>query len=124
MTSTNYIVEMKLAPTGTIPTPQEGIAFTERFVLPTLSACEKLVASGKIVAGGPVLGTMGFTFIARAESPQQLEEIVNVLPIWPRSQTTVVPLGTFESRAAAVRQRLEANKAAVQAAAAQPAARN
>lgn len=111
--ATDYLVEMKLAPTGTIPTPAEGAAFTERFILPTLEACETLVATGRIVAGGPVLGVMAFSFVARADSAPQLEAWVTSLPLWPRAQTTVTPLGTFQHRAVAVRQRLAVAKAAL-----------
>jgi hypothetical protein len=109
----DYFVELKISPASVVPTPQAGIAFTERFVLPTLEACERLSAAGKILAGGPLLGAMGFTFIARAESAQQLEEIVATLPIWPRAQTTVVPLASFSDRLATVRNRLNTLKASV-----------
>lgn len=109
----DYHVEMKLTPAANVPTPQEGVAFTERFILPTLDACEKLVAEGTIVAGGPTLAGMTFSFVARVGSPQQLDEIVGGLPIWPRSQTTIVPLGSFRERADRVRQRLATLKAAL-----------
>lgn len=111
LTTTDYLVEMKIAPTGTVLTPQEGAAFAERFVLPTLDACARLRAAGQIVAGGPVLGAMAFTFVVRVASARQVDEIVSGLPFWPRAQTTVVPLGSFEQRAEAVRQRLAANRA-------------
>jgi hypothetical protein len=111
MPSNNYLVEMKIAPTANILTPEEGIAFTDRFVLPTLQTCENLTASGEILAGGPILGAMGFAFIARADSPYQLENIVGSLAIWPRAQTTIVALGTFADRAVAVRERAASNKA-------------
>jgi len=111
MPANDYLVEMKIAPSANVLTREEGIAFTERFVLPTLQACEKLTTSGDILAGGPILGAMGFAFIARADSPRHLEIIVGSLAIWPRAQTTVVPLGTFATRAAAVRERLASNKA-------------
>lgn len=87
--------------------------FSERFVLPTLEACQKLRETGRILAGGTALAAVGFTFIARAESPQELEDMVAGLPLWARAQTRVVPLGTFESRAATVRQRLAQAKARV-----------
>jgi hypothetical protein len=106
MTTADYLIEMKIAPTGTILSPREGIAFTERYVLPTLDACRELTAAGTIVAGGPAIAAMTFTFVLRARSPEHVEEIVSGLPIWPRAQTTIVPLGTFEHRAANVRQRL------------------
>lgn len=115
--SADFLVEMKIAPASVVPTPQEGLAFTERFVLPTLEAFERLMAAGKIVAGGPQLGSMGFTFIARAESPQQLEEIVATLPLWPRAQTTVVPLASFSDRLTTVRHRLNTLKTSLAASA-------
>jgi hypothetical protein len=101
-----YLVEMSFAPFASLPSPQEAAAFTERLVLPTLEALERLAGSGRIAAGGPALAAPGFSFIARASSPEELEERVAGLPLWPRAQTRVVPLGTFEGRSASVRERL------------------
>ena len=106
MTAHDYLVEMTFTPFAAIPTPAEMVNFSERLVLPTLEACQKLQAAGRILAGGTALAAVGFTFIARASSPQELEDMVAGLPLWPRAQTRIVPLGTFESRAATVQQRL------------------
>jgi hypothetical protein len=106
MTSHDYLVEMNFAPFASPPTPQEVAAFAERFALPTLDALEKLAAAGRILAGGPFLAAVGFSFVARAASPEELEEMVTGLPLWTRAQTRVVPLGTFEGRAATLRRRL------------------
>jgi hypothetical protein len=38
---------------------------------------------------------------------QELDELIESLPIWPRMETTVTPLTTFEGRMVAVRLRLE-----------------
>ena len=108
----DYLVEMNFAPFASLPSPQELVAFSERMALPTLEALDRLLASGRIVAGGPTLAAIGFSFIARAESPQALEDMVSALPLWPRSQTRVVALGTFASRAATMRERLAKAKAA------------
>lgn len=108
MSSAQYLVEMTFTPFATLPTPAEVRSFTERFALPTLEACERLVASGRIVAGGPLLAAVGFTFIAQAESAAELEQMITALPLWPRAQTRVVPLGTFTSRADSIRARLAA----------------
>ena len=105
MTSHDYLVEMTFSPFGSLLTPEEVATFTERFVLPTLETCQKLVASGRIVAGGPALASIGFLFIARVGSPQELEDMVGGLPLWSRAQTRVVPLGTFDARTATVRDR-------------------
>jgi hypothetical protein len=114
MTSADYLVEMTFPPFGTLLSPQEVITFSERFVLPTLEACQKLCATGRIVAGGTTLAAVGFIFIARTESPQALEDMVSSLPLWSRAQTRIVPLGTFESRASAARERLNQTKARFQ----------
>ncbi|HVU36391.1 MAG TPA: hypothetical protein VHE61_23335 [Opitutaceae bacterium] len=110
MNHLDYLVELKVSPAATVPTPQEGIAFTERFVLPTIEACERHAAEGRIVAGGPTLAGLSFAFVARVATPQELERLVSGLPIWPRAQTTVTPLGSFSERGANVRQRLAAIK--------------
>lgn len=116
MPNHDYLVEMTFTPFGSLLTPQEVIAFTERFALPTLDGLQKLAAAGRILAGGTPLAAAGFSFIARASSPEDLEEMVTGLPLWTRAQTRVVPLGTFESRAATVRNRLaRAREAAPQA---------
>jgi hypothetical protein len=106
MAATDYLVEMTFIPFGSLLSPQEVLTFSERFVLPTLEACQKLRDSGRIVAGGTALAAVGFTFIARTDSPQELEDMVAGLPLWARAQTRVVPLGTFESRLSAIRERL------------------
>jgi hypothetical protein len=107
MISPHYLVEMTFAPFGSLLTPQEVLTFTDRFVLPTLETCERLTSEGRIVAGGPCLAAVGFSFIAKADSPEELEDMVVGLPLWARAQTRVVPLGTFASRADAVRQRIQ-----------------
>jgi hypothetical protein len=107
MPSHDYLIEMSFAPFASLPSPQEVVTFAERFALPTLEALEGLAAAGRIVAGGPALASVGFAFIARAASPQELEEMVAGLPLWTRAQTRVVALGTFESRAATIRGRLQ-----------------
>jgi hypothetical protein len=114
MKSHEYLVEMNFAPFASPSPPQELVAFIERMALPTLDALGKLASSGRIAAGGPALAASGFSFVVRAESPEGLEEMVAGLPLWPRAQTRVVPLGTFAGRAAAIRGRLAKAKAAAQ----------
>lgn len=109
----DYLVTMKLPPAPRSFGPTEGLAFVHDLVLPTLEACETLSAQGRILAGGPTLGVMGFTFIARASAPQDLEEMVATLPLWSRADTTIVPLGKFGDRLAVIRQRLATSAANV-----------
>ena len=114
MATTDYLVEMNFPPFGTLLSPQEAITFSERFVLPTLETCQRLCDAGRIVGGGTTLAAIGFSFVARTESPQELEEMISGLPLWSRSQTRIVPLGTFESRAKIAREALSRAKARVQ----------
>jgi len=101
----NYLVQLKLA--SRPETPQEGIVFIEQFILPTLDLCKRLESEKKIVAGGPLSGAIALSLIVSVESVQELDELIASLPVWPRMETTVTPLSTFDVRIQAVRSRLE-----------------
>ena len=108
-----YLVEMNFTPFANLPDPAELIVFLERMALPTFTALEQLERSGRIRAGGTALAAVGLSFIIRAESPQELEETIAGLPLWPRAQTRVQALGSFAWRAAAARERLAQLKARI-----------
>jgi muconolactone delta-isomerase len=112
----NYLVHMTLAdsarPSST--TPQQGAAFIERFILPTLERCKQLAEEKRIVAGGPVVGTIGLALIVEARSAEELDRTIGSLPVWPFMNTTVTPLTTFDGRAASLQPRLEGLKAAIE----------
>ena len=101
----NYLVQLKLALRP--DTPQEGRVFIEQFILPTLELCKKLEAEKRIVAGGPLSGAIALALIVSADSAEQLDDLITSLPVWPRMETTVTPLSTFDVRMHAVRARLE-----------------
>jgi muconolactone delta-isomerase len=101
----NYLVQLKLA--SRPDTPQEGIVFIEQFILPTLELCKRLEADKRIVAGGPLSGAIALALIVSAESAEQLDDLITSLPVWPRMETTVTPLSTFDVRMQAVRARIE-----------------
>jgi muconolactone delta-isomerase len=109
-----YLVDLKLADSGRSATPQEGLAFIEHYILPTLELCKKLQAEKKIIAGGPISGVIGLALIVEANSALELDEIIENLPMWPRMNTTVTPLTTFDGRIQAILQRLERIKARLQ----------
>jgi len=110
-----YLVEMKLAassrPSGGA---EEGIACIEQLILPSLEACETLLEGKKIRAGGPAVGAIRLILMVSADSAQELDELVSSLPIWPRMETTMVPLTTCGGRATSLRPTLEGRKAMVQ----------
>ena len=101
----NYLVQLKLA--SRPDTPQEGIVFIEQFILPTLELCKRFEAEKKIIAGGPLSGAIALSLFVSAESVQELDDLITSLPVWPRMETTVTPLTTFDFRMQAVRARLE-----------------
>jgi len=105
----NYLVQLKLA--SRPANPQEGKVFIEQMILPTLQLCKKLESEKKIIAGGPVSGSIALSLIVSAESDYELDGLITSLPVWPLMETTVTPLGTFDIRAQEVRARLEQLKA-------------
>ena len=108
----NYLVQMKLAASSRPATSQEGIDFIEQYILPTLELCKKLEAQKKIIAGGPVSGSIALSLIVSADSVQELDDLLTSIPVWPRMETTVTPLNSFEGRRIAAQTRLELLKAA------------
>ena len=113
MDTLDYLVEMKINPVTSLPSPQDGIAFTERYVLPTLQACAGLQRDGKLAAGGLAAGGTTFSLLVRATSHQAVDEMLGALPIWSRAQTTVIPLTSFEARESLVRKKLAVAKASL-----------
>ncbi len=74
-----YLVDMTLA--SHPKTPEEGLDLITVSVLPTLAASKELEAKGIIVAGGLKTGQIGFAMILKVDSIEQLDEIIERLPI-------------------------------------------
>lgn len=110
----NYLVQMKLANSSRPATPQEGMVFIEQFILPTLELCQKLEAERKILAGGPMSGAVALSLIISAGSAQDLDDLITGIPVWPRMETTVTPLTSFDGRMQSIRGRLKQLKAQMQ----------
>jgi muconolactone delta-isomerase len=106
-----YLVQMKLVAPGRPTTPEEGAAFIEQFILPTLELCQKMQSEKTILAGGPMSGAVALVLLVQAESARELDDVITSLPVWPRMETAVTSLTTFEDRAQTVRSKLERLKA-------------
>src|SRR5262249_17791827 len=76
-----YLVGMRLVESGRSTPPAEGLLFIEQYVLPTLGLCERLEREGRIVAGGPVSGAASLSFIIRADSAPEIDELMEGLPM-------------------------------------------
>lgn len=111
-----YLIQMRLVPQGRPTTIEEGTAFIEQYIFPTLELCKKLRDENKILAGGPMSGAIGLVLVVNADSARELDDLITSLPVWPRMETDVTPLTTFEGRAQTLRPRLERLKAQTQGA--------
>ncbi len=102
-----YLVQMKLVAAGRPTIAVDGPAFVKEYILPTLEACNKLQREKKILAGGPLSGAIALALVVQADSAPELDAILTGLPVWPRMETEVTPLTTFDERATTLRSRLE-----------------
>jgi muconolactone delta-isomerase len=103
-----YLVQLRLSSSTRPTTREDGIAFIEQFIFPTLELCKKLQEEKKILAGGPLSGAVALALIVNAESARELDGLITSLPVWPRMETEVTPLTTFDDRASTLRPRVEA----------------
>ena len=101
-----YLVQMKLVPQSRPMNPEAGVAFFQEFIRPTLELCKKLQEEKKIIAGGPISGAVGLALVVNAESARELDDLITSLPVWPRMETEVTPLTTFEDRVLTIQRRL------------------
>jgi muconolactone delta-isomerase len=106
-----YLVQLHLSSASRPMSQNEGISLIEEFILPTLELCKKLQEEKKILAGGPMSGAIALALIVNAESAQELDDLITGLPIWPRMETQVTPLSTFDVRMRSLLPRLEQLKA-------------
>jgi Muconolactone delta-isomerase len=109
-----YLIEMKLSGSARPKDPQDGIFLIERHILPSLEICRKWEAERKLLAGGPVSASIQLAFVLEVESVQELDALVESLPLWPLMETSVTPLTTFEGRIQAVQSKLKRLRSLVQ----------
>jgi muconolactone delta-isomerase len=105
-TKMQYLVQMKIVPSGRPMSQEEGVAFFEELIRPTLEICRKLQDEKKIIGGGPISGTIGLVLLVQADSAKELDDLITGLPVWPRMETEVTPLTTFEDRKLSIQRRL------------------
>ena len=71
-----YLVQMKIVPEGRPKSVEEGEIFFKEFIRPTLELCKKLANEEKILAGGPISGTIGLALVVKADSAKELDDLV------------------------------------------------
>lgn len=97
-----YLVQMRLANPSRPTTTDEGLAFIQQYILPTLERCEELQSHNKIIAGGPLSGAVALALIVDADTANSLDEVITSVPVWPLMETTITPLTTSNNRRQAV----------------------
>lgn len=102
-----YLVQLRLRSSASPMSGGDGIGFIEELILPTLERCKKLQEDKKILAGGPMSGAVALALIVTAGSAQELDDLITSLPVWPRMETEVIPLTTFDERRQSVLSKLE-----------------
>jgi hypothetical protein len=105
-----FFVELDYVRSGPPLTPEAGLAFIERFILPTLARAEQLVGEKTIVAGGPVVGRAALRLMIEARSLDEVDRVVSSVPLWAVAEARVTPLVSFADRRShvqAVQERLK-----------------
>jgi hypothetical protein len=93
--------------------PEEVVAILERSVLPSLDELIKLEKRKKILAGGLPVGDRAFVFIVEAASNEELDQLLQDIPLWGVLSWQVTPLQTFAGRAAYERDAVKELKKAI-----------
>jgi hypothetical protein len=105
------LVQMRLVAQGRPMSPAAEIALAENYIFPSVEMFRKLREEKKILAGGPISGTIGIAMIVEAASPLEPDGMVESVPVWPLMESSVTPLTSFEDRIRAISPRLERAKA-------------
>jgi hypothetical protein len=104
-----YLVKGTGGPASASPADMD--ALLKNVVLPTFDQLTKLEKEGKITGGVPV-GDRALVFIIEASSNEEVDNLLRSLPLWGVLEWKVVPLQTFEGRAAIESKIVEGSKKA------------
>jgi len=86
---------------------EEAAHILEEIIIPSFEELENLTKKKKILAGGLPVGDKAFVFIAEAGSNDELDRMLRGLTMWGALEWEVVPLQSFEGRAASERDELK-----------------
>ncbi len=93
-----YLVTMDFVDPGPLLSPQQFLGMARQMVLPGHETLSSLRSEGKIVAGGFPVGEKAIAFIIEADSPKELDALLQGIPFWGIVKTKVTPLQDFEDR--------------------------
>lgn len=78
--------------------PQEAVTILEGAVLPSFDQLIKLEKGRKILAGGLPVGERALVFIVDAASHEELDQLLEEIPLWGMLNWEVTPLQSFAGR--------------------------
>jgi muconolactone delta-isomerase len=93
-----YLVTMNFVDPGPLLAPQQFVGMIRQAVLPGHEALASLRSEGKILAGGFPVGERAIAFIIEADSPEELDSLLQGIPFWGITKTKVTPLQNWDNR--------------------------
>ena len=93
-----YLVTQEFVDPGPLLPPDLFARMGRTVVLPGHEALMNLKSQGKVIAGGFPLGERAIAFIVEADSPKELDSLLQEIPFWGIVKTKVTPLQEFEDR--------------------------
>jgi hypothetical protein len=99
-----YLVTEELIDPGPLLPPEQLLGIMRQWVTPSIDALINLKSEGKIIAGGVRVGERALVLIFEAESNEELDSILQRLPLWGLAKWKVTPLENLEGRNARDRQ--------------------
>ena len=93
-----YLVTMDFVDPGPMLPTEQYAEMMRQVVLPGHEALKTLKSEGKILAGGFPVGERAIAFIIEADSPKELDALLQGVPFWGITKTKVTPLQDFEDR--------------------------
>ena len=93
-----YLVTVDFVDPGPLLPPQQFLGMVRTAVLPGHEALNNLRSEGRIVAGGFPLGERAIAFIIEADSPEELDALLQSIPFWGITKTKATPLQGWEAR--------------------------
>ena len=93
-----YLVTMEFIDPGPLLSPEQLAPVAQNQTIPTLEFCAKLAIEGKIRGGGVAAGARNFIFIADVSDNDELDKLIQKIPAWLVTRTTVTPLQDFGKR--------------------------
>ena len=91
-----YLVTEELIDPGPLLPPEQLLGIMRQWVTPSMDALINLKSEGKIIAGGVRVGERALVLIFEAESNEELDSILQGLPLWGLGKWKVTPLETLE----------------------------